>query len=220
MIRTTTLSYVPFLFPILLLMKTLLRLMNQANPNSDGPVAISARLSTTHTIKQPDHLIKTYFSCNHEYYCTFLREQQKRSLLLPLPPSRTSWTPVTSTVLRAEFSTPRFLGMLLIAGCPPPILPECNANCMGSLPMMFTINLNTATASVLAKTFHPSGVLLTVKGSSAGSSGYTSSSSKRASDAPIDAPPSPSPARGTFAWWCTLPFYGHTSTPETVPAPL
>ena len=30
--------------------------MIEANPNSDGAVANSARLSTTHTIKQPDHL--------------------------------------------------------------------------------------------------------------------------------------------------------------------
>ena len=36
--------------PFYLLWQTLLRLMNQANPNSDGPAANSARLSTTHTI--------------------------------------------------------------------------------------------------------------------------------------------------------------------------
>ena len=46
---------------------------------------------------------------------------------------------------------------------------------MGCLPMLPTINLNATTASVLVNTFHPSGVLLTVKGASAGSSGYTSS---------------------------------------------
>ena len=41
--------------------------------------------------------------------------------------------------------------------------------------MLPTINLNAATASVLVDTFHPNGVLLTVKGASAGGSGYYTS---------------------------------------------
>ena len=52
-LRPMSRTYSPF---YLLLWKTLLRLMNQVNLNSNGPAAISVRLSTTHTIKQPDHL--------------------------------------------------------------------------------------------------------------------------------------------------------------------
>ena len=46
----------------------------------------------------------------------------------------------------------------------PPILPECNSNRMGSLPLLTTINLNAATASVLVNTLHPPDVPLIVNG--------------------------------------------------------
>ena len=72
---------------------------------------------------------------------------------------------------------------------PPPILPECGANCIGSQPLLATINLSAVTASVLENTFQPSDVLLTVNGAPRGSWGYTLSSSSRASKVPICAPP-------------------------------
>ena len=45
----------------------------------------------------------------------------------------------------------------------PPILPECSANCVGSLTLLATINLNAMTTLLLV-TFQPSDVFLTVNG--------------------------------------------------------
>ena len=93
MIRATTPSYVPFLFPLLPLLsiwKTLLRLMNQANQNSDDPAAISSRLSSTHTIKQLDHL-NVFFMLSRIFFCVFARAAETE-----LAPSPASFTYVMS----------------------------------------------------------------------------------------------------------------------------
>ena len=75
-------------FPFYLLWKTLLRLMNQANPNSDGPAATSARLSTTHTMKQSDHL--TVFSMLSRILFYVFARTAETELALPQRPSHTS----------------------------------------------------------------------------------------------------------------------------------
>ena len=61
--------------------------MNQANPNSDGPAANSARLSTTHTIKQPDHLNVFSMLLQILFYVVFARAAE--TALAPSPASFT-----------------------------------------------------------------------------------------------------------------------------------
>ena len=113
---------------------------------------------------------------------------------LPQPPVCTPRKHATSIYLRAGFAVPAPLAPR--AELPPPVIPECNANCAGSLPLLPTISLNTATASVRVSDFQPRDVSLVVNGAPPGSCGCTARSSSSASNAPTG-PPAGSPAFAT-----------------------
>ena len=91
-------------------METLLNLMNQANPNSEGLAPISAKLSNTHMVSLTYQIV--FSMLLPVFYIKFFESATETELPLPLPPLRTPLTPETSTFLYAEFSTPRFLGTL------------------------------------------------------------------------------------------------------------